>query len=359
MSELVLSRSQYLEFEKLALGVFDPLNGFMNEDEFNAVVTGLRLPDGAPFTLPVFLDVSEDDAVRFRGRPHVTLVFAGHEVGRLELDSIYCCDKEKVAASVFGTADPTHPGVGFFYRGGNRFLGGSVTLTDRVGVDVTESELTPAETRTEFARRGWNSIVGFQTRNVPHRAHEYLQRVALEIADGLLVQPLIGRRKVGDYTPDAVMTGYRALIGPILPANRVLLSVLTTNMRYAGPREAIFHAIIRRNYGCTHFIVGRDHAGVGNYYGMYEAHEMARRFDGELGIEIMRLSGPYYCCVCGGIVTERSCPHQDTSPDEVFQISGTDIRAHLASGAPPDYRLIRREVHDALNGVPLFTKEDE
>lgn len=359
MSELALTRSQYLELEKLALDVFHPLDGFMDEKQFRSVVWDMRLPSGAPFPLPVVLDVSAEDAKRLRGRPSVTLTFGGKAVGTVRPDSIFTCNKEDVARQVFGTDDPDHPGVGFFLRGGDHFIGGPVTLTGRVGLDVTASELTPAQTRAEFARRGWKTVVGFQTRNVPHRAHEYLQRVALEIADGLFVQPLIGRKKTGDYTPESIIAGYRALIAGFLPSDRVLLGVLTTNMRYAGPREAVFHAIIRRNYGCTHFIVGRDHAGVGNYYGRYDAHELTRRFDGELGIEILRLSGPYYCARCDGIATERTCPHEATEPGAVRHISGTDIRATLVNGVEPDPRLFRPQVLDAVRGIKLFIDEDE
>jgi sulfate adenylyltransferase len=215
--------------------------------------------------------------------------------------------------------------------------------------------LTPEETRAEFKARGWKTVVGFQTRNVPHRAHEYLQRVALETIDGIFVQPLVGRRKVGDYTPQAIMCGYRTLIGTFLPRERVVLGILSTVMRYAGPREAVFHAIIRRNYGCTHFIVGRDHAGVGSWYGEYDAHELTRQFGSELGIEILHLRGFFFCPICDGIVTEKTCPHLGTPSARA--ISGTDMRRILVDGAVPDPRLMRPEIVAALKGVPLFIGE--
>ena len=359
MSELVLNRSQYLELEKLALGVFRPVAGFMNEDEFRGVVDVMRLPSQAPFPLPVVLDIGREDAARLKGRPSVSLVFGNEEVGRLSPESLFTCDKETVARRVFGTAEAAHPGVRFFMKGGDHFVGGPVELKRRATFDVSAWELGPDETRAEFARRGWKTVVGFQTRNVPHRAHEYLQRVALEIADGVFIQPLIGRKKKGDYAPAAIVAGYRALIGNILPERRVLLGVLTTTMRYAGPREAVFHAIVRRNYGCTHFIVGRDHAGVGNYYGLYDAHALVRRFDGELGITVLCLSGPYHCSICDGIVTERTCPHETTAPHAVRHISGTDIRATLVGGTAPDPHLFRPEVLAAVDGLPLFIEEDE
>lgn len=359
MTELALSRAQYLELEKLALGVFRPVTGFMNEDQFRSVVSGMRLPSGEPFTLPVVLDITADDAIRLRGRPNVVLTYENVEVGQLAPESIFTCDKESVARQVFGTTEHAHPGVNFFYRGGDHFVGGAIKMTRRVTLDISTYELTPDETRAEFARRGWKSVVGFQTRNVPHRAHEYLQRVALEVADGLFIQPLIGRKKVGDYAPAAIIAGYQALIGQFLPKERVLFGVLTTNMRYAGPREAVFHAIIRRNYGCTHFIVGRDHAGVGNYYDMYAAHALAASFGDELGIQVLRLAGPYYCAICDGIATERSCPHEVTAPDVIHHISGTDIRAALASGATPDPRHFRADVLNAVRDLPMFIEANE
>ena len=357
MTELVLSRGQYLELEKLSFGVFRPQNGFMNEDEFRGVLSDMRLPSGVPFPLPIILDVNADAASRIRSANRVTLLFEGEEVGRLDPQSVFTCDKPVVAQKLFGTADTAHPGVRFFMRGGDHFVGGPIELTRRVKLDISTYELTPAETRAEFARRGWTTVTGFQTRNVPHRAHEYLQRVALELTDGLFIQPLIGRKRTGDYRPEAIIAGYQALLGEFLPKERVVFGVLTTMMRYAGPREAVFHAIIRRNYGCTHFIVGRDHAGVGDWYGKYEAHNLTRRFDGELGISILRLNGPYHCRTCDGIVTEKTCPHGGT--DAVRAISGTDMRRILTGGMVPDAALMRPKIVAALEGVPLFIEEDE
>jgi sulfate adenylyltransferase len=242
---------------------------------------------------------------------------------------------------------------------GKVFVGGPVSLKQRVQLDISDFELTPEQTKSKFAKLGWKSIIGFQTRNVPHRAHEYLHRVGLETSDGLFIQPLVGRKKKGDYTPQAVIRGYQALVEGFFPANRVVLGVLSTAMRYAGPREAVFHAIIRRNYGCTRFIVGRDHAGVGNYYGKYDAHELTRRFDGELGIEIVRLNGPYYCRRCDGIVTEHTCPHGQTEPAAVREISGTDMRAILVDGEAPEPHIMRPEIVASLEGIPLFVEENE
>ncbi|MDJ0893604.1 MAG: sulfate adenylyltransferase [Alphaproteobacteria bacterium] len=359
MSELALNRWQYLEFEKLGLGAFEPLAGFMNEDMFHGVVDHMRLPSGDVFPLPVVLDVSRGEAKRLKGAPRVALLFEGREVGEVMPECVFSCDKATVARKLFGTDDAAHPGVHFFMSGGDAFVGGPVRLKERVPLDISRFELTPEQTRTAFAERAWRTVVGFQTRNVPHRAHEYLQRVALEHVDGLFIQPLVGRKKKGDYTPEAIMAGYSVLLDQFYPRNRVVLGILSTFMRYAGPREAVFHAIIRRNYGCTHFIVGRDHAGVGEYYGKYEAHDLTRRFEDELGIEIMRLHGPYHCARCDGIVTEHSCPHYGGDPSYVREISGTDMRAMLLGGMTPDAHLMRPEIIDSLRDVPLFIEESD
>lgn len=352
---IVLNRDQYLELEKIGLGAFAPLTGFMDEKEFRAVTDTLRLPSGAVFTLPVLLDVDEATAASIRNNASVDLLYDSQVVGRLKPRDFFGCDRRAAARQIFRADDARHPGVDYFYGLKPVFVGGEVELLRRAHFDISADELTPQETRGIFRARGWQRVVGFQTRNVPHRAHEYLQRVGLEHADGLFIQPLVGRKRAGDYTPQAVMSGYRALVGQFFPADRVVLGILSTVMRYAGPREAVFHAIIRRNYGCTHFIVGRDHAGVGDWYGLYDAHELTRRFDGDLGIEVMRLNGPYFCPTCDGIVTEKTCPHHG-SP-EVRQISGTDMRRILVEGESPDPRLMRPEIVDALHGVPLFIED--
>lgn len=358
MTEFALDRRQYLEFEKIGLGAFMPLTGFMDEDEFRGVCETMRLPGGQLFPLPVVLDMDRDAAERLRGRPKVALTYQGEEVGEFSPQSFYGGDREKAAGQVFATTDPAHPGVSDFLAMAEVFVGGPVVLKKRAAFEFSSYEVTPAEAKQTFAERGWTTIAGFQTRNVPHRAHEHLHRVAMEAVDGLFIQPLVGRRKVGDFLPQAILAGYQCLIEGFYPREKVLLGVLSTFMRYAGPREAVFHAIIRRNYGCTHFIVGRDHAGVGDYYGHNEAHELTRRFQDELGISIMRVHGPYHCAKCGGPVTERTCPHRATAPEYITEISGTAVRALLLDGTQPDPRLMRPEVVSSLRGMPLFVEED-
>jgi sulfate adenylyltransferase len=357
MTVLDIDRDQYLELEKIGLGAFAPLEGFMDEREFRSVVDTMRLPGGAVFPLPVLLAVNDAEAAELRNAACVDLRFGERIVGRLAPRDFYRPDRRAAARGIFGTDDAGHPGVAYFYGLAPVFVGGRVELLERAVLDISADELTPAQTKAIFAERGWKTIVGFQTRNVPHRAHEYLQRVGLELADGLFVQPLVGRKRTGDYTPAAVMAGYRAMIGQYLPARRVVLGILSTLMRYAGPREAVFHALIRRNYGCTHFIVGRDHAGVGNWYGLYDAHEMTRRFEGDLGIQILRLHGPFHCADCDGIVTEQTCPH--AGGPATHQISGTDMRRILVDGAKPDARLMRPAIVEALKGIPLFIGDSE
>jgi sulfate adenylyltransferase len=303
------------------------------------------------------LDLRADQADSITTGTNVTLVFQGDEVGLLAASAVFSCDKAEVAQQVFGTAETAHPGVAHFYRMGDFFVGGPVELTRRVWFEFSDYELTPEETRAWFVEKGWRTVVGFQTRNVPHRAHEYLQRLALERADGLFIQPLVGSKKRNDYTPEAILAGYRTLIDSFLPRDRILLGVLSTAMRYAGPREAVFHAIIRRNYGCTHFVVGRDHAGVGDYYGNYDAHDLTREFEGELGIEILRFRGPFHCARCGGIVTDRSCSHQSTHPESVREVSGTLIRKMLSNGKIFD-DFMRPEVASSITDVPVFIRED-
>ncbi|MBM3751978.1 MAG: sulfate adenylyltransferase [Acidimicrobiia bacterium] len=356
---LTLNQRQYLELEKLAFGAFAPLDGFMDATTFTHVVDGLRLPSGAVFPLPVVLDMTAEDARRCADATGVVLQYEGVDVGWLEPTGAYHCDREAAALAVYGTADRAHPGVDHFHRLAECFVGGRVRLDRRAAFEFAQYERTPVETRALFAARGWSTVAGFQTRNVPHRAHEYLQRLALEHVDGLFIQPLVGSKKAGDYAPAAILAGYRTLIDQFLPADRVWLGVLSTSMRYAGPREAVFHALVRRNYGCTHFIVGRDHAGVGSYYGLYEAQALAQRLQGDLGITILNYAGPFYCEACDGMATDRTCPHLSAAPHLTHQVSGTLIRRILAEGAIPDLRYIRPAVVESLYGLPLFIEEGQ
>jgi sulfate adenylyltransferase len=304
----------------------------------------------------VVLDVSAAEASRMRGRPSVDLTYQNTKVGTIEPASIFNWDRAQTAHRVFGVETRNHPGVQRMLDSNEYLVGGPVTLAEAGRRFLFEDELSPARTREMFAECGWTTVAGFQTRNVPHRAHEYLQRVALEICDGLFIQPLVGLKKEGDYTPEAILLGYKALIGQFLPRERVVLGVLSTAMRYAGPREALFHALIRRNYGCTHFIVGRDHAGVGSYYGKYDSQDMAKRYAAELGIEILALHGPLHCRRCDSIVTDKTCQHVAGDPAATTEISGTMMRQLLRDAATPRPELMRPEVVAAIQGTQLFVE---
>ncbi len=358
MIDIILNRDQYFEFEKVAIGAFDPLNGFMTEKECNSVVETMRLPGGKIFPIPVLLDINITYKDKIKVGSTLKLNYQDTEVGYMEVESIFSPDKDKIAFNVFGTNDRKHPGVMLLYKANDLCVGGKVEIKRRaLGTEVGEFDLTPTDTKAIFKKMGWKTIAGFQTRNVPHRAHEYLQRTALEFVDALFIHPLIGRKKTGDYTPEAIRKGYEALISKFYPKDRVLLSFLTTQMRYAGPREAIFHALIRKNYGCTHFIVGRDHAGVGSYYKKYEAQELARSVEAELGITILPFFGPYHCKYCEGIVTEKTCAHFPILSEDEKDISGTEIRKILLSNTKPDSRFLRQEVYNSLENIPLFIEE--
>ena len=354
MEKIIINPDQYLEVEKLALGVFSPLKGFMDEDEFYSCVNRMRLHDGTLFSIPIVFAVDKSHVTKIQIGEKIELCFQGECVAYLLPSSIYRPNKECACEKIFGTTDKNHPGISYYYLMGAYFIGGEVELLKRPQFPFSQYDLTPEETKAYFAKMGWKTIVGFQTRNVPHNAHEYLQKVALEIVDGILIQPLVGKKKNGDFTPEAIIAGYEALIKNYYPHERVKLAILSTVMRYAGPREAIFHALIRKNYGCTHFIIGRDHAGVGNYYDKYAGHRLAEQFADELGISIFRLSGPYLCINCGSIVTSKTCPHELTAPTSCIEISGTMIRRELLEAKKLDKRIIRPEVVAALKGIEIL-----
>ena len=353
MSEITLNREQYFEFEKLADGAYYPLNGFMSEDDFTSVVENMRLSDGTLFPIPILLDITRRHADLIRGLPRVSLMFEGEEVGLLEPESLFSCDKAAVVSKLFGCDDAAHPGVALFIEMKDMFVGGPVTMTKRANLEVSRDYMSPQETKLIFSKRNWRSIAGFHTRSVPHRAHEWLHRFALEMCDGLLIHPMLGRKKIGDYSHSAITRGYRALIGEFYPKERVLFSGLTTYPRYGGPREAVFHGLVRRNFGCTHFIVGRDHAGTGQYYDLYASQQLCDQFRGELGIEILTPREPYYCKLCDGIVTERTCQHHVSHPEAVIKVSGTANRDLISRGERPPAYFMRPEVADSLGENPL------
>jgi sulfate adenylyltransferase len=333
------------DLECLAVGAFSPLTGFMGPEDHAAVVAEGRLASGAVWTLPVTL-AAPDEALA-GGPERLALASGGRILAVLDVEAVFDADAELEAKAVYGTVDPAHPGVAATLARTGRLVGGSLQVVRLPEApDQLGPRLTPAEVRAEAAARGWRTMVGFQTRNPVHRAHEYLHKVALEHVDGLLLHPLVGQTKGDDVPADLRMACYRVLLDGYYPRERVLLSAFPAAMRYAGPREAVVHALVRRNYGCTHFIVGRDHAGVGSYYGTYAAQEAVDAYDpGELGIVPLKFEHSFFCRRCDAMATARTCPH----PAEArVHLSGTAVRELLARGELPPPQFSRPEVAELL-----------
>jgi len=344
VSELRLTARQTADFELLANGGFAPVEGFQGHAAWETVTESMRLPDGRPWPIPVTLP-SET------GEVGETLTLIGHEgtrLGTLVVEEVYERDLQREAQQVYRTTDDSHPGVAALYREGSRTLAGPIqadALPSHIDA-VAPYVMTPDQTRAAFAERGWSTVVGFQTRNPIHRAHEYLTKAALEIVDGLFIHPIVGETKDDDIPAGTRMRCYEVLIEHYYPAERVLLGINPAAMRYAGPREAIFHALVRANYGCTHFIVGRDHAGVGDWYGTYDAQKIFEEFEpGELGIEPLRFEHAFWCKISGGMATTKTSP---SAPEDRVFLSGTKVREMLGRGERPPQEFTRPEVADVL-----------
>ncbi|HMA47232.1 MAG TPA: sulfate adenylyltransferase [Frankiaceae bacterium] len=341
---LALDARGLADLECLAVGAFSPLTGFLGPADHAAVVADGRLASGLVWTLPVTLAVPPE---LLRGGPDRLALAApapdSAVLAVLDVEAVYEADPRAEAAAVFATTDPAHPGVAATLARRGPLVGGAVhVLALPPSAPELGPRLTPAETRAVAAARGWRTMVGFQTRNPVHRAHEYLQKVALEQVDGLLLHPLVGETKSDDVPAALRMACYRVLLDGYYPAERVLLSAFPAAMRYAGPREAIVHALVRRNYGCSHFIVGRDHAGVGDYYGTYAAQEAFDAYaDGELGVVPLKFEHAFFCRRCDATVTTRTCPH---GPQHRVALSGTAVRAMLSAGELPPGEFSRPEV---------------
>jgi sulfate adenylyltransferase len=328
----------------IAIGGFSPLDGFMGRADYDTVVTDMRLANGLPWAIPVTLSVSAAVAEPLQEGGLVRLDDAsGTCVGVLELTEKYPYDKAKEALNVYRTEDEKHPGVRVVYEQGPVNLAGPVWLLQRDPHPLfPKYQLDPAVSRVMFEERGWQTVVGFQTRNPIHRAHEYIQKCALEIVDGLFLHPLVGATKKDDIPADVRMRCYEIMMNHYFPQNRVILAINPSAMRYAGPREAIFHALVRKNYGCTHFIVGRDHAGVGDYYGTYDAQHIFDEFEpGELGITPLKFEHAFYCTRTGTMATTKTSP---SSPEERIHLSGTKVREMLRRGELPPPEFSRPEV---------------
>lgn len=341
LPRLQVGQRELSDLFMLAAGALAPLDSFMGRDDYEAVLESGRLASGAPFTIPIVLRVANvPDASR------VGLFIDERPVGLLDIADAYATAPSREAQAVYGTDDDAHPGVRVLNDSGRWALSGEVIALARPSSGFPEFDLTPAEVRAVKLQRGWKTMVGFQTRNPVHRAHEYLQKVALEIVDGLLLHPLVGETKGDDIPASVRMRCYQELLDGYYPPDRVLLATNPAWMRYAGPKEAVFHAIVRRNYGCTHFIVGRDHAGVGNYYDTYAAHRIFDHYTpAELGVEILRFEHTFYCVICGGMASTRTCPHPK---ENHVTLSGTAVRKLLQEGRDLPVEFTRPEVARVL-----------
>jgi sulfate adenylyltransferase len=345
LERVTLTEREASDLDMIACGALSPLDGYMGREDYASVLDGMRLANGLPWALPVCLAVDRPP----RGDRVALTDSAGELVGELEVEDVYRYSAEREAAACYGTRDARHPGVRRLYHQHGLYLAGKVTVFRRRESPFPELALDPRETRERFEAYGWRRVVGFQTRNPLHRAHEYLTKGALETADGLLLHPLVGETKADDVPAATRVACYRVLIERYYPRGRVILAAFPAAMRYAGPREAIWHAICRKNYGCSHFIVGRDHAGVGGFYGTYDAQRAFGRFaPGELGIEPLFFEQSFFCRACGQMATAKTCPHPD---DHHVALSGTKLRQLLSRGERPPLELSRPEIADLLIGA--------
>lgn len=351
MPKIRLRQDTIVDIENIAKGVFSPLEGFLGEEDFEFVLNRKSLASGLPWTIPICLDVTKKEAEDLEASQDCALMdLTGRVSAILHLEEKYYYNKKELAQKVFLTQDTKHPGVAKIEKMGEILLGGKIDLVKEQEDPYHRYNLSPRETRVLFKEKGWQTIVAFQTRNPVHRAHEYIQKCALEIVDGLLLHPLVGETKPDDVPTHIRMKCYEAIICNYYNRDRTVLSVLPVNMRYAGPREAIFHSLIRKNYGCTHFIVGRDHAGVGNYYGTYDAHYIFDEFDpSAIGIQPLFFEHAFYCRKCDGMASAKTCPHP--SEDHLF-LSGTKVRQMLMRGESPPKEFTRPEVaHILIDGL--------
>ncbi len=354
LPSITIAPRHAIDAEMIATGVFSPLTGFLTKDEVDEVVNSFHLPTGEVWSIPIVLPISVDQWNDIEEGKEYALTVMGEPIAIIKVKDKFQYDLKHLVKEVFLTDDENHPGVQTFYRYGKFFIGGDITLVQSFVTapfrpnkpNISEAYyMTPQETRKFFEAKGWKTIVAFQTRNPIHRAHEYLIKCALEMADGTLIHPLVGETKKDDIPADTRMKCYEVLIDNYFNRERVLLSVLPANMFYAGPREAIHHMIMRKNYGCSHMIIGRDHAGVGSYYGTYDAQKLADQFADELGIQPLKFEHAFYCKKCKGMATAKTCPHP--AEDHVF-LSGTKVRQMLREGKDLPEEFTRPEVAQVL-----------
>ncbi len=332
-----------VDVQSIATGVYSPLTGFMMSDEFQSVLVNMRLPDDVPWTIPVVLDINKDN-ITFEEGDALMLYYNDRPMARMYVDDIYGYNKKEYAESVFGTVDDAHPGVQRVMALNDTLIGGEIELLEDLENPFKEYTLTPQESRVLFREKGWETIVAFQTRNVAHVGHEFLQKTAATFVDGLFINPVIGKKKPGDFKDEVILKAYDELIKHYYPKDITHMSILRYEMKYAGPKEAIHHALMRKNFGCTHIIIGRDHAGVGNYYGPFDAQHIFKEFP-DLGMEAMSFPAFFYCHKCGNIVSSKICPHDKEHHDF---LSGTKMREMLKTGEVPKPYQMREETFQAI-----------
>jgi sulfate adenylyltransferase len=342
LPRLRLTEKQTADLDMIASGALSPLHGFMGRGDYDRVVEEMHLESGLPWAIPVTLSAAEKpsgDRLALEG-------YEGDLLAVIDVSEVYEADREREAQHVFRTTEEAHPGVAQIYAEGGMLIGGPVTVFKRPEPPFPKLHADPVDTRAAFTERGWSRVVGFQTRNPVHRAHEYIQKCALETVDGLLLHPLVGKTKGDDVPAEVRVRCYEVLLEKYYPADRTVLSAFPAAMRYAGPREAVWHAICRKNYGCSHFIVGRDHAGVGSYYGTYDAHLIFDEFEPhELDIEPMFFDHTFFCRTCGNMASAKTCPHPG---DDHVHLSGTKVREMLGNGVVPPVEFSRPEVAQVL-----------
>ena len=344
-TKIMVSDEARAQTFNISSGILSPLDGFMGSADYENVIENMRLSNDIPWTIPVLLHVPENFAAG--SGDELTLVDekSGKPIGQVEFEELFKISKREYAKKVFGTEDEAHPGVAKIYSASDRVVSGRLKSVVKGESDFFDRfTLNPRETRVLFNERGWKNVIAFQTRNAPHIGHEYLQKTALAFADGIFVNPVIGKKKSGDFNDQVILDTYQALVDNYYPKNSVVLSVLHYEMQYAGPKEAIMHAIMRKNLGCTQIVIGRDHAGVGNYYGPYAAQEIFKEFP-DLGIEAMFFKEFYYCNKCLGIANEKICPHSES---DRLTFSGTKLRKMFLSGETPPKEFMRPEVSQVI-----------
>jgi len=342
----------------LAMGAFSPLEGFIGKADYEGVVADMHLKNGTLWPIPITLAVSKEEAQKIKEGHKIALLNSDNDeiMASMLVEEKYTYDKHREALQVFGTDDEQHPGVKKIYEQGEVYLGGPVKVFSEGDYPERFAEFArPAETRAIFAEKGWTTIAAFQTRNPLHRSHEYLTKVALEVCDGLLIHPIVGKLKAGDIPAEVRMECYKVLLDNYYPKDRAILKVYPMEMRYGGPREAILHAIIRQNFGCSHLIVGRDHAGVGSYYGPFDAQKIFDELNpGDLHIQPLKLDPTFWCNKCSSMASPKTCPH---GKEDHLSISGTKLREMLTKGERPTEQFSRKEVVDIL--VKYYQSKDE